>query len=91
MLKGRESEGGEACLVQSGSGGGRILEFGSVLEHVCQLLVLKVVHLEVILGASWRSIPVASWRSIWGTLGATLGSVRAPRGGLSGALVRSVS
>ena len=27
---------------------GKVSEFGSVFEHVCQLLVAKVVHLEVI-------------------------------------------
>ena len=71
MLKGRESEGGGRAGIKSLFTCGRILEFGAVLEHVCQLLVFKVVHLEVIWVASWKSISVASWSSLWNTIGVT--------------------
>ena len=58
----------------------KVLEFGSVLEHVCQLLVPKVADLEVIwgalLGVGWEVVLGASWRSICGLLAIKLGSVR---------------
>ena len=51
----------------------KVLEFGSVLEHVCQVWVHKVVDLDVISGRflGWF-LEVAlgvSWRSNWESLG----------------------
>ena len=43
----------------------RISRIGAVLEHVCKVWAPKVVVLEVMLRASWRSI----WRSLRGPLG----------------------
>ena len=46
----------------------KVCEFGSVLEHVCQLLVPKVVHLEVIWAVSQGVLLEVSWGSIWGSI-----------------------
>ena len=48
----------------------KVLEFGSVLEHVCQLLTPKVVDLEVVLG--W--VGGLFWGRLEGRLEVVLGA-----------------
>ena len=67
----------------------KVWEFGSVCEHVCQLLTPKVVDLEVILGGFGWSLEVvlgvsreASWRSIRVSLGRRFRSIWVSLGGL---------
>ena len=43
----------------------KVFEFGSVLEHVCQLWGLKVVDWEVISGALLGGLLEVSWGSLW--------------------------
>ena len=53
----------------------KVLKYGSVLEHVCQVWVPKVVGLEVISGVSWGVLLGTSWRSLCGRLGGPFGGV----------------
>jgi hypothetical protein len=53
----------------------KVFEFGSVLEHVCQVWVPKVVDLEVISGVFRLGPPGVSWGSLWGRLGGRSGGV----------------
>ena len=66
---------------------GRIWEFGAVLEHVCNILVPKVVHLEVMLEVSWGVLAVKPENKrgdpFFGTI---LGLVLGGRGQLLGLL-----
>ena len=53
----------------------KVSGIGAVLAHVCQVLVPKVVHLEVILGGLLGVALGVSWRSIWRCLGCGFGDI----------------
>ena len=53
----------------------RIFEIGAVLEHVCQLLVPKVVESGVILEVSQGLLLEVSLGSIWRCLGGGFGGI----------------
>ena len=58
----------------------KVLEFGAVLEHVCQVWGLKVVVLEVIWGGLWTSF----WVSLGKPLGGRSGCLSEVVVGVSG-------
>ena len=73
LSQGEGSGEGSRERASAGRSHGRILEFGSVLEHMCQLLVPKVVDLEVILGVFQGGLLEVSWKSLWGCVGGRFG------------------